>query len=128
MDLAPTLLDLVGAPALPGAQGMSLLPLVDGRGAAPGSAYAETYLPLFYMNWAPLRSLQEDRWKYIDAPAPELYDLSRDPREVENLAVREPARASALKQALDSLTSGSAGSMTVGHLDREALEKLAALG
>jgi choline-sulfatase len=128
IDLAPTLLDLVGAAALPGAEGRSLLPLINGRDAPPGSAYAETYLPLFYMNWSPLRSLQDERWKYIDAPAPELYDLDRDPHEAENLADRERPRAAALKRALDEVAGSGQGSMTVGRLDREALEKLAALG
>ena len=129
IDLAPTLLDLIGAaPALPGAEGRSLIPLINGRGAPPGSAYAETYLPLFYMNWSPLRSLQDERWKYIDAPAPELYDLDRDPQEAENLADRERPRAAALKRALDGVAGSGQGSMTVGRLDREALEKLAALG
>ena len=27
------------------------------------------------MNWAPLESLRDGRWKFIDAPEPELYDL-----------------------------------------------------
>lgn len=128
IDLTPTLLELAGAPPLAGAEGKSLVPLIEGRGPAPPSAYAETYLPLFYMNWAPLRSIQDDRWKYVDAPTVELYDLERDPHEADNLAQREPSRTAALKRALDTVTGGREGSMKVGRLDREALEKLAALG
>ena len=37
------------------------------------------------MNWAPLRPLRDDRWKLIDAPQPELYDLESDPGEQRNL-------------------------------------------
>ena len=34
------------------------MPLIEGRPAgAPPPAYAETLLPKFYMNWAPLRAL-----------------------------------------------------------------------
>jgi tetratricopeptide (TPR) repeat protein len=44
--------------------------------SSPG-AYGESYFPLLYLNWAPLRSIQDERWKFIDAPAPELYDLQR---------------------------------------------------
>jgi len=92
------------------------------------SAYGETYFPLFYMNWAPLRSLQDDRWKFIDAPDPELYDLSADAREQTNLAGREPARAAALKRALDELTGHQDGAMSERRMDRETIQKLAALG
>jgi len=42
IDLAPTLLAAANVPALRGAQGRNLLPLVDGREAGPGEAYSET--------------------------------------------------------------------------------------
>src|SRR5205807_3152660 len=109
IDLAPTLLDLASQPALPGAQGQSLAALARGGHIGPESAYGETYFPLFYMNWAPLRSIQDGRWKFIDAPAPELYDLSIDPGEQMNLAPLEAARVAALRRALDQLTGGRAG-------------------
>ncbi len=128
-DLAPTLLELLGAPALRTSHGVSLVPLLEGRklDAAP-PVYAETYLPLFYMNWAPLRSLRDQRFKLIDAPRPELYDLVRDPGEQTNLYASDAPAARALRQALDRLTAGSEGAMEVGRLDRETAEKLAALG
>jgi arylsulfatase A-like enzyme/cytochrome c-type biogenesis protein CcmH/NrfG len=128
VDLAPTLLDLAAAAKPESIQGQSLMPTVSGHGAAPESAYAETYFPLFYMNWAPLRSLQDDRWKFIDAPEPELYDLSADAHERTNLAAREPARAAALKRALDAMTQGTTGAMSERQMDRETVQKLAALG
>jgi arylsulfatase A-like enzyme/Tfp pilus assembly protein PilF len=132
IDLAPTLLDLAGMPPLPDAQGQSLRPLARGGKSggmgAPSSAYGETYFPLFFMNWTPLRSIQDDRWKLIDAPAPELYDLVNDPHEHFNVAAREPARTAALRRALDSLSGTNAGTMKPVKPDREAIEKLAALG
>ena len=45
IDLAPTLLAAASLPGLAGAQGQSLLPLVDGQRDGPGSAYSETYFP-----------------------------------------------------------------------------------
>jgi arylsulfatase A-like enzyme/Tfp pilus assembly protein PilF len=127
-DLAPTLLDLVGAPPLPTASGRTLAPAIAGARAEPPAVYAETLLPQFYMGWAPLRSIRDERWKFIEAPRPELYDLERDPGEMRNLYEAEPQRATALRRALERMTGGAAGEMTVGAMDREALEKLASLG
>lgn len=129
IDIAPTLLELVGAPPLKAPHARSLLPLMKGAGetAAP-IAYAETYLPRFYMNWAPLRVVVDGRYKLIDAPRPELYDLDEDPAEARNAHELRPQVAEQLNKALQGLTAGSEGSMSVSKLDREALEKLAALG
>jgi arylsulfatase A-like enzyme/Tfp pilus assembly protein PilF len=128
IDLAPTLLDVADQPPLRGAQGRTLMPIVNGKAAFAASAYGESYFPLLYMNWAPLRSIQDERWKFIDAPEPELYDLAHDAAEQINLAAREPARADALRRALDAETGGQPGAMTERTIDRETAAKLAALG
>ncbi len=128
VDLAPTLLELAGAAPLPGTDGRSLVPLIEGRPAGPPPPlYAETYLPQLYMNWAPLRALRDARFKLIDAPRPELYDLQEDPHEQRNLHDSQPQRAAALQAALEQV-AGAGGAMSVGALDRETAEKLAALG
>jgi tetratricopeptide (TPR) repeat protein len=127
IDLAPTLLERRGAPPLPATQARSLVPLLHGRASEVPAAYAETLLPQFYMSWPPLFSLRDERFKLIEAPRPELYDLARDPGEERNLFDQEPARAKALRDALQRIAGGG-GSMSVGTLDREAMEKLAALG
>jgi arylsulfatase A-like enzyme/Tfp pilus assembly protein PilF len=130
IDLAPTLLELVGAPALKTGHARSLLPAISSPSAGNKAAavYAETYLPQFYMNWAPLRMLRDDGWKYIDAPRPELYDLTKDPGETHNLANEAPSRASAMRDTLVRLTSGSDGNLKPGALDAETRRKLTALG
>ena len=128
-DLAPTLLDLLGAPPLDTPHGRSLVPLLEGRAAAvPPAIYGETLLPQLYMNWAPLLSLRDERWKLIDAPQPELYDLHSDPGEERNVYGALPQTARALQEALRRLTGPGAGAMSVAALDRDAIEKLAALG
>jgi arylsulfatase A-like enzyme/Tfp pilus assembly protein PilF len=129
IDLAPTLVDLAVSAKFSMANGQSLVPAIAGQAAAPGSAYGETFFPLFYMNWAPLRSIQDERWKFIDAPVAELYDLSTDPREQTNLTEREPARAAALRRALDQETGNDrVGAMNERPMDAETVQKLAALG
>lgn len=128
IDLAPTLLGLLGAPSLKTPHARSLIPLIEGKAARAPAAYAETFLPKFYMNWAPLRALADERYKLIDAPRPELYDLGDDPGEARNRWGEQGHAGSALRGELDRLTAGSEGVMASGSLDREAAEKLAALG
>jgi choline-sulfatase len=129
IDLAPTLLDLVGAPPLHTPHARSLVPLISAT-SSPGAepVYAETYLPQFYLNWAPLRTLRDDRWKFIDAPKPELYDLVTDPAERLNVFETQPGTGDAMRGALARLTGGTPGPMTSARVDREVAEKLAALG
>jgi choline-sulfatase len=128
-DLAPTLLDLAGAPPLAGIDGTSLVSAVNGGAPAdPPPAYAETLLPQLYMNWAPLRAVRDGRWKLIDAPRPELYDLQSDPGERQNRYDDRRQTADLLRRQLDQMTSGQRGGMTVVRMDREALDRLAALG
>ncbi len=133
-DLAPTILDLVGAPPLRSPDGRSLVPLIDcssDRGCSGGPAppvYAETLLPQLYMNWAPLRAIRDERWKLIQAPRPELYDLAADPGEQKNLYARRTQTARGLELQLERVTGGQSGGMSVGRMDRDALDRLAALG
>lgn len=128
-DLPATLLDLVGAPALPAPHARTLLPVLNGaRSTDVPPVYSETYLPQFYLNWAPLRSLRDERWKFIDAPKPELYDLANDPGERHNVYEQQQRTAEAMRGALDKLTGGHEGVMAAGTLDRDAQERLAALG
>jgi tetratricopeptide (TPR) repeat protein len=129
IDVAPTLLDLVEAPPLASPHARSLRGLIQGRSAAPPPAvYAETYVPQLYMNGAPLRAVRDERYKLIDAPRPELYDLARDPGESQDRYRDEPKIAAALRLELDRLTGGSPGAMSTGPVDAEAAEKLRALG
>ncbi len=57
--------------------------------------YAESLYPERF-GWAPLRSVRADRYKVIDAPRPELYDLELDPAEQSNLISAKPSIAAAM--------------------------------
>jgi arylsulfatase A-like enzyme/Flp pilus assembly protein TadD len=130
VDVAPTLLDLAGAPSIEGADGRSLRALLEGGKPEhdPAPAYAETYFPQFFMQWAPLRAIHAGRWKYIDAPEPELYDLEADPREERNLLSHESTRATSLKRALDGMETATGGRLASTTLTPDVREKLASLG
>src|SRR5215468_53128 len=85
IDVVPTVLDVMHMDADASLPGRSVVPLLKGvRRTSPKGVYEETYLPFYTYGWAKLRVLRRDRWKLIDAPEPELYDLGRDPRELSN--------------------------------------------
>jgi choline-sulfatase len=130
IDLAPTVLELVGAPVPAALEGRSLISAVKaGQGAA--SAYFEAMDANLTRNWAPLTGVVSGGYKLIDLPRPELYDLSADPAEATNLFTNEPERARTLGALLrDASTSfaarGSAALKTT--LSAESRQRLQALG
>ena len=85
LDVTATVLDAVGAPALPNASGQSFLPLISGEDAEwPDRAFSEYCSDEF----APpggcyQRMIRQGDWKlvYYHGQASQLYDLSDDPGE-----------------------------------------------
>ena len=136
IDLLPTILDLVGeAASTPhGLPGQSLLPAIKApdRTSADSVSYGETLFPRLHFGSSDLRSIRVGGWKYIEAPRPELYDLTRDPGERTNLYAGDTQRARSLRSRLFDALGGSPESAVVGvaapKLDPETLRKLASLG
>ena len=134
VDLMPTVLDLMGV--MPDASrrpsGRSLAAALRGGPAPPEEpTYAESLTPRLHFGWSDLRALREGRFKYIQAPRPELYDLGQDPREQHDLARADPAKAAALRSALDARLAGErvvAQSAAAAAVPPELLEQLGALG
>jgi tetratricopeptide (TPR) repeat protein len=98
--------------------------------AAPGTAaYAESLIPYLDFGWSELRALVEGGYKYIEAPEPELYDLSVDPGETTNLVDADPERAEAMGAALQELIRGDDVTRAGGEVvDADSLERLRSLG
>ena len=104
IDLAPTILDYLGVSPTFG-QGTSLRPLVDGESPDEEMlAYSESLYPSLNLGWSELRGLESGRYRFILAPRPELYDLTNDPGEEENLIDSNPVMADQLERSLASLT------------------------
>ena len=105
---------------------------LGGGAAQPDSAsYGESLVPLLHYGWSDLRSIRDGRWKYVLAPRAELYDLATDAGELENLVDAQPARARALRAALESELKRERAAIGVGpaaDVPADLLEKLGALG
>jgi arylsulfatase A-like enzyme/tetratricopeptide (TPR) repeat protein len=131
-DVFPTLLELAGISSPGKAQGRSLLPTMFRPGRKDGVyAYSESLAPNLQFGWSSLHSLRTEHYKYIDAPAAELYDISQDGDEQTNLCQQHPDIARKMKADLDRLmaeTSQGAPAPQAANLDKDTVERLAALG
>ena len=86
IDLAPTILELAGLPPLESHQGESLVSLILGSsGQEEREIYFEAMANNLNRNWAPLTGVYSGRYKFVDLPIPELYNLAEDPDESRNL-------------------------------------------
>ncbi len=132
IDLMPTVLGLAGADVPPAVQGKSLVPFLSGREGESEAAYSETFFPRFHYGWSELKSLRQGRFKFIDAPRPELYDVSADPGEVQNLIDANASTAFRMKAELEGLLGrySAPDDELAGpqNIDHDSLVKLQALG
>ena len=129
IDVAPALLHLAGVkdPALEKQFQSRGLFAADNTDAA----YSETFYPFSSFGWSPLHALETSRYHYIDAPTPELYDLSSDPEEKNNIAAQQTATVAVLKDKVTALLNDrpfTPSAEAKSNLPPDAAEKLRALG
>ena len=146
-DVWPTLLDLMGLPALPGADGVSLLPLVrQAGGLDPGAPTEPLVRPVFghlARGWgnpkADAQSLvavaQGDKRLIVNLDKPEeaeLFDTAEDPTEQQNLLAEDGAVAAPLRALIQGYETHSeppwGKAPGVAELDEMRLNQLRALG
>jgi choline-sulfatase len=113
VDVMPTMIALAGAPEIPKVQvhGENLAPYLA-KGSLPAlEAYAETWLPRNQFNWSELKAIRAGGgdYKFIDAPAPELYALATDPAEAKNVVANaaEAPRIAAMQKIIAGLEQDS---------------------
>jgi arylsulfatase A-like enzyme len=133
LDLAPTLLALVGLDAPNGMRGDDLRALAQGQSEALGPVYSAVIHKKMVVSW-PYKLIADLRFGLF-----ELYDLERDPRERENLADQRPDLLGSLRGEvyawLDALAPGASAvqapnevALDRGRLgDRRAVAPLAKL-
>jgi len=105
-DLAPTLLDLAGVPALPSADGRSIRALLEGKPLAP--------VPVFAMSMehqSRFQPLGSGRFAMIDgndklvlrlgSGQAQLFDLAQDPEELHDIADSMPERTRAMRSVIE---------------------------
>ena len=96
-DVFPTIADLLGLPGFPAREGtFPLSRLAAGAPAPDRRVFAENFVPRIRVGWSELRALVSERYHYVEAPRPELYDLANDPAERANLVERRPPELRAM--------------------------------
>ena len=121
--VAAAILQFAGAPV----DGLVPSILAD----APALVVAESMYLHQQLGWSALYAGRDGRWKVIDAPTPERYDLAVDPGERRSLA---PADEDATRDAVSRLrrtlavAAGGAPTVAASAVDAEAARRLAALG
>jgi arylsulfatase A-like enzyme len=137
IDIMPTLLELTGAPAAPGMQGRSLLPLIRGEPWVARASFAETTKGRKNrleseksQIWAVYKGEQKLILFDADRYPAELFDLSKDGGEQRNLSAGEAEMRRALAGDLErwlQRTPTSPGA-AAGELDDAMRRQLEALG
>jgi len=127
-DVMPTVLEMFDVPS-PATDGVSLVDLMNGRKNNLGlEAYSESLYPQ-RLGWSPLRALRDGKFKLIDAPRPELYDVEDDPIEERNIYDGRRALAEKMTARLAALARGHGSTSTPGAgVNPEVQARLASLG
>jgi arylsulfatase A-like enzyme/tetratricopeptide (TPR) repeat protein len=132
VDVFPTIMELAKIKSPTKVHGKSLLPMMfQTKKREESYAYGESMAPNIQFGWSPLRYLRTAHYKYIDAPRAELYDLTQDADEQTNIYQESSDVARKMKADLDRLvaeTSKGAPVPQAANLDKETVERLAALG
>lgn len=135
-DLYPTILDLVGLPLRPRQHldGLSLKPLLTGSASSLDRDALYFHFPHYHSNntMGPAGALRARDYKLVEVFETgdvELYDLSKDIGEKQNLAGEMPEMAAKLKQMLHAWREETGSLMPTinpDYVDRNGLEESAA--
>ncbi len=128
-DIFPTVCEIVGMKTPAHVQGESLVALAKGSERKNKEIYFESLTAYLNRGWAPLRGFIGESIKYIDLPVEEVYDLSADMDENNNLAESTDTSglAKELEALIEKLTEGRRAQRS-DRLDDGVRRKLESLG
>ncbi len=134
VDVMPTILSMLELPTEgeldEQMSGRDLTPLIAGLKYEPSRPYySETFLPYYTYGWEKLRVMRKGRWKFIEAPESELYDLLKDPRELSNVYQKHDDVSHDMQRDLTEwMDDREADAEASLSLDSDELAKLRSLG
>jgi choline-sulfatase len=124
-DVWPTVARVAGLAPPAGRPGLPLTDFLEKSPVPSRRIYSETLYPRLRLGWSDLASLVDDRYHYIEAPRPELYDMVADPGEKKDLSSGLPP---ALRSMRAELAATDRHYEMPGGSDPEYARKLVALG
>ena len=130
VDITPTVCKLLGIEFSNEIQGKDLTGYIKDPDSEP---YRDRYLycqslePTKYKANS-LLGVINDKYKYIQTSRKELYDLQKDPAELNNLIEEQPNQARIMHDRLEQILEQLAPDMGKVQLDDETVQRLASLG
>lgn len=125
-DVVPTIHTFLGAAPVAELPGADLLSLgaEAASSAAPRRIVSESVYPRIHFGWSDLASVIEEDLHFIETPSPELFRLSEDPAERNNVIQEERAAARRLRAALEGIDRSLASPIESDPETRRRLESL----
>ncbi len=132
VDALPTILHALGVERRhwpPQLQGLSRFSAIRGTRSGGGAIYLESMTPRHQFGWSSLKAWRQGKFKFVQAPRPELYDLQQDPAERRNLWRENQSVGLRLQQQLDTFQAGFDPAPSVAaEVDPQLQEQLRSLG
>ena len=130
IDVLPTVMALVGHPAVDALAGRDLSAAMRGGALRSEPLYAESLYGRLNCRWAALRAWTDRDWKLVEGNGAALFDLTGDPGELQDRAGSDSERqgelSRALHRAVNAMAPGGdrARPRPIGADEAEALRSL----